>query len=32
MLTEKEITYFKSLYEESEITRLEVDEEGVGLD
>ena len=31
MLTENETNYFKSLYEESKITLLEVDEEGVGL-
>lgn len=31
MLTENETNYFKSLYEESKITLLEVDEEGVGF-
>lgn len=31
MLTETEINYFKSLYEELKITLLEVDEEGVGF-
>ena len=31
MLTENEINYFKSLYEKSKITLLEVDEEGVGF-